>query len=372
MSDIIFNEEKDFEESVIKALIEHGWESDVIRYPSEEDLIRNWANILFNNNKQGTRLNDQPLTSGEMAQILDQVRNLQSPMALNEFINGRSISITRDNPNDPIHLGKEISLKIYDRQEIALGQSRYQIVQQPKFKTKSPILNSRRGDLMLLINGMPVIHLELKRSGIPVSEAYNQIEKYSHEGVFRGIFSLVQIFVAMQPKESVYFANPGEKGVFNKAFYFHWADFNNNPINEWYTFIKKFLSIPMAHMLIGFYTIADTDEGILKVMRSYQYYAAVGIANIVAEKKSHWDDKKQLGGHVWHTTGSGKTMTSFKAAQLVAANHDADKVVFLVDRKELGIQSLKEYRSFATGSLKRMRHLIIMIQLQRIYFHSMV
>ena len=350
MSDIIFNEEKDFEEAVIKALIEHGWESDVIRYPSEEDLIQNWANILFNNNKQGTRLNDQPLTSGEMAQILDQVRNLQSPMALNEFINGRSISITRDNPDDPLHLGKEISLKIYDRQEIALGQSRYQIVQQPKFKTKSPILNSRRGDLMLLINGMPVIHLELKRSGIPVSEAYNQIEKYSHEGVFRGIFSLVQIFVAMQPKESVYFANPGEKGVFNKAFYFHWADFNNYPINEWYTFIKKFLSIPMAHMLIGFYTIADTDEGLLKVMRSYQYYAAVGIANIVAEKKSHWDDKKQLGGHVWHTTGSGKTMTSFKAAQLVAANHDADKVVFLVDRKELGIQSLKEYRSFATGT----------------------
>ena len=91
MSDIIFNEEKDFEEAVIKALIEHGWESDVIRYPSEEDLIQNWANILFNNNKQGTRLNDQPLTSGEMAQILDQVRNLQSPMALNEFINGRSI-----------------------------------------------------------------------------------------------------------------------------------------------------------------------------------------------------------------------------------------------------------------------------------------
>ena len=213
MSDIIFNEEKDFEEAVIKALIEHGWESDVIRYPSEEDLIQNWANILFNNNKQGTRLNDQPLTSGEMAQILDQIRNLQSPMALNEFINGRSISITRDNPDDPLHLGKEISLKIYDRQEIALGQSRYQIVQQPKFKTKSPILNSRRGDLMLLINGMPVIHLELKRSGIPVSEAYNQIEKYSHEGVFRGIFSLVQIFVAMQSKESVFCKSGGKRRV---------------------------------------------------------------------------------------------------------------------------------------------------------------
>ena len=189
MSEIVFNEERDFEEAVIKALIEHGWESEVIRYPSEEVLIQNWANILFNNNKQRTRLNDQPLTSGEMDQILDQVRNLQSPIALNEFINGRSISITRDNPDDPLNLGKEISLKIYDRQEIALGQSRYQIVQQPKFKTRSPILNDRRGDLMLLINGMPVIHIELKKSGIPVSQAYHQIAKYSHEGIFTGLFS---------------------------------------------------------------------------------------------------------------------------------------------------------------------------------------
>lgn len=350
VSEIIYTEEKDFEAVVIKALIEYGWESAVIKYPTEADLIENWADILFNNNKQNTRLNDCPLTAGEMDQILNQVKALQSPLLLNEFINGRSISITRDNPDDQLHLGKEVSLKIYDRQEIALGQSRYQIVQQPQFKTKSPILNGRRGDLTLLINGMPVIHLELKRSGVSVSEAYNQIEKYSHEGVFRGIFSLVQIFVAMQPKESVYFANPGEDGVFNKVFYFHWADFNNNPINDWHTFVQRFLSIPMAHMLIGFYTIADTDDGFLKVMRSYQYYAAVGIANIVADKKNHWDDGKQLGGYVWHTTGSGKTMTSFKAAQLIAANHDVEKVVFLVDRKELGIQSLKEYRSFASES----------------------
>jgi type I restriction enzyme R subunit len=177
MSEIIYTEEKDFEDAVIKALIEYGWEQNVIRYPTEEDLIQNWADILFNNNKQNTRLNDCPLTAGEMDQIINQVKALQSPLLLNEFINGRSISITRDNPEDQLNLGKEVSLKIYDRQEIALGQSRYQIVQQPQFKTKSPILNNRRGDLMLLINGMPVIHLELKRSGIPVSEAYNQIEK---------------------------------------------------------------------------------------------------------------------------------------------------------------------------------------------------
>lgn len=94
-----------------------------------------------------------------------------------------------------------------------LGQSTYQIVEQPRFNTKNEILNKRRGDVMLLINGMPVIHIELKRSNIPVSEAYNQIEKYSQEGVFTGLFSLVQIFVAMTPEETLYFANPGARKI---------------------------------------------------------------------------------------------------------------------------------------------------------------
>lgn len=94
-----------------------------------------------------------------------------------------------------------------------LGQSTYQIVEQPRFNTKNEILNKRRGDVMLLINGMPVIHIELKRSNIPVSEAYNQIEKYSQEGVFTGLFSLVQIFVAMTPEETLYFANPGVREI---------------------------------------------------------------------------------------------------------------------------------------------------------------
>ena len=102
-----------------------------------------------------------------------------------------------------------MSLKIYDRQEIAAGQSRYQIAQQPVYPAKSKILNDRRGDLCLLINGMPVIHIELKRSGIPVSQATGQIEKYAHEGVFTGLFRLVQIFVGMTPDEARYFANPG-------------------------------------------------------------------------------------------------------------------------------------------------------------------
>ena len=342
---MIFNKEADFEAALIKILSEKGWEKNVLKNYSEEDLLQNWADILFENNRDIDRLNDYPLTNGEMQQILEQVVTLKTPVKLNGFINGKSVTIIRDNPDDKVHFGKEVSLKIYDRREIAAGQSRYQIVQQPKFRTESDILNNRRGDLLLLINGMPVIHIELKKTGIPVSQAYHQIEKYSRESAFTGIFSLVQIFVAMEPNETVYFANPGPEGKFNPDFYFHWADFNNEPINEWSKVASTLLSIPMAHQLIGFYTVADSSDGVLKVMRSYQYYAASAISDKVAKAK--WEGNNQLGGYIWHTTGSGKTMTSFKAAQLIASSKDADKVVFLVDRIELGTQSLKEYRGFA-------------------------
>jgi type I restriction enzyme R subunit len=340
-----FKSEAEFEKALMQALSKKGWEKEVLKRPTEKDLLQNWANILFENNRGKDRLNDFPLTEGEIQQILEQINSLRTPLKLNGFINGKTVSIKRDNPADELHFGKEVSLKIYDRQEIAAGQSRYQIAQQPIFPTKSEILNNRRGDLMLLINGMPLIHIELKRSGVSVSQACHQIEKYSRGGVFSGLFSLVQIFVAMEPKETVYFANPGPEGKFNKDFYFHWADFNNEPINEWSDIASSLLFIPMAHQLIGFYTVADSNDGMLKVMRSYQYFAANAISDKVA--KTDWKSKHALGGYIWHTTGSGKTMTSFKSAQLIANSQDADKVIFLIDRIELGTQSLKEYRGFA-------------------------
>ena len=342
---MIFKKEAEFEDALIKVLFNKGWSSEVIMYPTEEDLIQNWANILFDNNQSIDRLNGCPLTSGEMQQIMEQIKTLRTPLMLNKFINGKTISITRDNVDDKLHFGKEVSLKIYDRKEIAAGQSRYQIARQPKFKASSRILNDRRGDIMLLINGMPVIHIELKRSGVPVSEACNQIQKYSHEGVFSGLFSLVQIFVAMTPDETLYFANPGSWDAFNPDYYFHWADFNNEVINDWKGIASNLISIPMAHQLIGFYTVADDTDGVLKVMRSYQYYAASAISDKVSKTK--WGEGNQRGGFIWHTTGSGKTMTSFKSAQLIANSKDADKVVFLTDRIELGNQSYIEYNNFA-------------------------
>ena len=340
-----YDQESAFEAALIALLPQKGWETAVLKYPTEADLVKNWANILFENNRGIDRLNDAPLTDGEMQQILEKITLLRTPLKLNGFINGKTVSIKRDNPADALHFGKEVSLKIYDRQEIAAGQSRYQIAKQPKFARKSQILNDRRGDLMLLINGMPIIHIELKRSGISVGQACNQIEKYAGEGLFTGLFSLIQVFVAMEPNETVYFSNPGPDGKFNKDYYFHWADFNNEPINQWQDIASSLLSIPMAHQLIGFYTVADNSDGILKVMRSYQYYAANAISDRVS--KTDWKAKHSLGGYIWHTTGSGKTMTSFKSAQLIANSKDADKVIFLMDRIELGTQSLEEYRAFA-------------------------
>ncbi len=346
---MIFDKENDFEEALIALLKTKGWENNVLEYYSEKQLIQNWADILYNNNRNIDRLGDYPLTDGEMQQILDQVVMLKTPLRLNGFINGGFVSVKRDNQNDVAHFGKEVALKIYERREIAAGQSRYQIARQPQFRARSPILNDRRGDLMLLINGMPVIHIELKSDKNDVSQACYQIQKYSDEGIFTGIFSLIQVFVAMNPHETLYFANPGPEGRFNPKFFFHWADFDNEPMNDWKLIGSTLLSIPMAHQLVGFYTVADDSDGCLKVMRSYQYNAANQIADKVS--KTRWDEGNQLGGYIWHTTGSGKTMTSYKSAELIASSKDADKVVFLMDRIELGTQSLSEYRNFAGAGL---------------------
>lgn len=340
-----FIKELAFEEALTEHLLHHGW-NEVIKNPTEEQLVQNWANILYDNNRGIDKLGNYPLTQSEMQQVIDQVNLCDSPYAVNKLINGQQISIKRDNEADTNNYGKEVYLKIFDPKEISAGQSRYQIARQPKFKTNEAIKGDRRGDLMLLINGMPVIHVELKRSKVDVSQACFQLKRYVHEGVFaKGIFSMVQIFVAMTPEETLYFANPGAEDKFSKQFYFHWEDFNNSIVGDWKKVATDLLSIPMAHQMVGFYTIADDKDKTLKVLRSYQYFAVSKISDVV--EKTNWDEHQHRGGYIWHTTGSGKTMTSFKAAQLIANSGNADKVVFLLDRIELSVQSLDEYRGFA-------------------------
>ena len=337
----MFNKEADFENALIALLSTKSWEKEVLRYPTEEKLIANWQEHLNKTNQHIDKL-DVPLLRTEMNQILEQVQALKTPYALNGFINGKTVAIKRENEKSR-HFGKEVSLDIFDREEISAGKSRYQIAQQPQFTPRSDLYPKQRGDLMLLINGMPMFHIELKRSGVPISQATNQIERYHKAGAFSGIFSLVQVFVAMTPEECRYFANTG--GPLNPAFYFRWADFNNVYMNDWDKVATHFLSIPMAHQFIGDYTIADAKDEQLKVLRSYQYYAVNKIADTVA--KTDWTSGNQRGGYIWHTTGSGKTMSSFKSAQLISRRKDADKVIFLLDRIELGKQSLEEYQNFA-------------------------
>ena len=337
----MFNKEADFENALIALLSTKSWEKEVLRYPTEEKLIANWQEHLNKTNQHIDKL-DVPLLRTEMNQILEQVQALKTPYALNGFINGKTVAIKRENEKSR-HFGKEVSLDIFDREEISAGKSRYQIAQQPQFTPRSDLYPKQRGDLMLLINGMPMFHIELKRSGVPISQATNQIERYHKAGAFSGIFSLVQVFVAMTPEECRYFANTG--GQLNPAFYFRWADFNNVYMNDWDKVATHFLSIPMAHQFIGDYTIADAKDEQLKVLRSYQYYAVNKIADTVA--KTDWTSGNQRGGYIWHTTGSGKTMSSFKSAQLISRRKDADKVIFLLDRIELGKQSLEEYQNFA-------------------------
>lgn len=343
-----FDREKDFEDALVQVLTERwGWKDGVLDHPTEADLLENWGKILFKTNQGIDRLGIWPPTKAEMDQLLDQVKAQRTPLKLNAFINGKTAAIRREHPGDVAHLGKDVSVDIFDRTAIAGGKSVYQIARQPVLLTPHPLASDRRGDIMLLINGMPVIHVELKRSGVALGQATNQIEKYMREGALGGIFSLIQVFVGMTPEKSVYFANPGPEGQFNRNYFFHWTDFNNNRVDEWDKVAEQLLSIPMAHQLVGYWSVADASDGVLKVLRPYQLYAARKIFLKVQDNREWEGGTKRLGGYVWHTTGSGKTLTSFKAAQLITDMGGADKVVFLLDRKELGTQSLRDYRGFA-------------------------
>lgn len=340
------NGELNFEKDFIENLLKAGWQ-EILKNKTVPELIENWRNIIFERNRAA--LNGVPLSENEMDAVLDAVNSqANTPVKANHFINGRPIAIKRDSDSkDTIHAGKEVYLDLFSAQEIAGGTSRYQIAEQTIFDT-SDQYNDRRGDITLLINGMPVIHIELKASGIDVSEASNQILKYSQEGIFRGFMGLVQIFWAITPEDAIFFANAGKYDRFNQAFFFRWGDRDNNVIKNWKDLIlseSHILSIPEAHKLIGYYCVADTAKDTLKVCRSYQYYAIRAIVKRTAEQR--WGDHNQKGGFIWCTTGGGKTMTSFKAGQMIIDLGMADKVVFVVDRRVLDSQSAMEYNSFS-------------------------
>lgn len=196
-----------------------------------------------------------------------------------------------------------------------------------------------RYDVMILINGLPLVQIELKRRGVELKQAYNQIQRY-HKTSFHGLFDYVQLFVISNGVNTRYFANNPNSGY---KFTFNWTDAANVPFNELEKFATSFFDKCTLGKMIGKYIVLHEGDKCLMVLRPYQFYAVEKILDRVKNSNNN--------GYIWHTTGAGKTLTSFKAAQLVAELDDVDKVMFVVDRHDLDTQTQAEYEAFEPGAV---------------------
>lgn len=305
-----------------------------------EQLWENFKVILEQNNY--ARL-EQPLSVTEFNQVKKIITNIESPYKAGQFlygVNGVSeIEIDLDN-------GNHVFLTVFDQAQVGGGNTVYQVVNQierPKVLDGKP---NRRFDITLLINGLPIIQIELKKALHSTSESLNQMEQYIAEKQYSGIFSTLQILMAMTPYDIRYMANTPLKS-FNRAFAFNWQNEEDAmPVRSWKTFADKVLSIPMAHDMATRYMILDgtKNKESIKVMRPYQVYATKRVLDKVRKFDFKYDDGRI--GYVWHTTGSGKTITSFKTAWLASRLANVDKVIFLVDRIALTNQTADDYKAY--------------------------
>lgn len=350
-----FVSEAAFEDAVVHNLTRlHGWSKAVLNSPTEQDLIENWAEIIFKNNNTLERLNGVPLSKSEIETLVQAIAQRINPTDMHRLLQGKELTLRRDNVADKRNHGQNIQLTIFNPAEIAGGDSTYQIARQPKFSKKIQTESDRRGDLVLLIWGLPLIHLELKSSTQTVSKAIVQMQRYMDQQIFSGLMNAVQVMVALTPDDIRYFARPVDADALNPNFMFKWTDKDNEWYPSWRGIVQSFLGIPQAHRLVGDYMIADRGDEVLKVLRPYQIYAVEAILDKMHEINAldavDWSRNTHKGGYIWHTTGSGKTMTSFKTATLLARKGLADKVVFVLDRIELSDQSMLEYLNFADDS----------------------
>ncbi|MHA0261136.1 HsdR family type I site-specific deoxyribonuclease [Mesomycoplasma ovipneumoniae] len=354
-----FKNELEFEQAIVNKLTKNGWQgfrdesghkngySIILENVTEKVLIKNWKDILFHNNKHV--LNNVSLSDEEMEEVIQKIDNCPNFVETNILLTNEYIFIKRSNPAlDPEKIGKEVQLKIFSKKDIGKGNNIYQIARQVTFKTTKN--GEMRADLMLLFNGMPLIHIELKNQSEKIQRAITQIKNYAKSGFYKGIFKLVQIVVAMKPNEMLYSPNTNNIENINEKNFLKWTDEKNHPINDYSKLIEKFFSIPMAHKMVGDYIIADnSDEKNLKVLRSYQVHAVEEIIyNQLKRILYHSNNlhECQKGGYVWHSTGSGKTLTSFKLATLILEKELSDIVIFVADRIELVTQTLRSFNNF--------------------------
>lgn len=238
---------------------------------------------------------------------------------------------------------KFVPFELEDGQRIWLNFLNTQHWCQNEFQVSNQITvegkRKNRYDVTILINGLPLVQIELKRRGIELKQAYNQIQRY-HKTSFHGLFDYIQIFVISNGVNTRYFANNPNQGF---KFTFNWTDRSNNPFNELSLFAADFLDKCTLGKMISKYVVMHEGDKSLMVLRPYQYYAVEEIIDKVQNTNRN--------GYIWHTTGAGKTLTSFKAAQLVSELDGIDKVMFVVDRHDLDTQTQSEYDAFEPGAV---------------------
>ena len=306
---------------------------------TEEDLWRNFKYILEQNNKD--RLNGESLSDAEFEQVKNQLQ-FSSFYKAGEWLVGENgkvmVHVQRDT--------EKLHLVVMNHEHIAGGSSVYEVINQySALKDEDDyytVSRNRRFDVTLMINGLPMIHIELKNRQHSYMDGFNQIKKYISEGKFTGIFSAVQMFVVSNGVDTKYFAAASDTDL-NAKFMSGWVDEENNPVSDYLDFAKSVLRIPEAHEMIARYTVLDRDAKRLIILRPYQIHAIESIREASKIGKS---------GFVWHTTGSGKTLTSYKATRnLLMDIPSLDKTIFLIDRKDLDTQTSSAFQAYANNDV---------------------
>lgn len=305
-----------------------------------EKLWDNFKEILERHNQNTL---DHPLSTVEFNQVKKIISDIQTPYEAGQFLYGlNGVSQIEIDLDD----GRHVFLTVFDQKQIGAGDTVYQVVNQIERPAVITGKQNRRFDTTLLINGLPIIQIEEKRDTHDVNEALNQMHQYSQENQYRDIFSTLQILVAITPNNVKYMANTTSDN-FNKDFAFNWQRKSDNRIvRNWKEFADSMLSIPMAHQMATNYMILDgtKNKQMLKVMRPYQVYATQNVIENLKQVDFELGINKV--GYIWHTTGSGKTITSFKTAWLASRMPKVDKVVFVVDRIALTKQTNENYRAY--------------------------
>lgn len=306
---------------------------------TEEDLWANFRYILEQNNKD--RLDGEGLSDSEFEQVKNQLQ-FSSFYKAGEWLVGENgkvmVHVQRDT--------EKLHLVVMNHEHIAGGSSVYEVINQYKALKSDDEdytdVRDRRFDVTLMINGLPMIHIELKNKQHSYMDGFWQIKKYIGEGKFTGIFSAVQMFVVSNGVDTRYFAAAGDTEL-NPKFMSGWVDRKNNPVSDYLSFAKSVLRIPQAHEMIARYTVLDEDARRLILLRPYQIHAIESIREASKTGES---------GFVWHTTGSGKTLTSYKATRnLLMDIPSIDKTIFLIDRKDLDTQTTMAFQAYANNDL---------------------